>query len=561
MNSDLYDKRLPSRRAVLKGGVATVALLGMVGCTTSNSSDGENNSGGQGSSTLIIGEAAQLTSLDREYEIGQGSFEAMYNVYEPLVEFKRIPFAGSDGSYYLDYDPANWEMRALAENPAVSDDGLTWTLKFRDDITSHSGNPLIAEDFAYGIMRHQALWALGSFYNFVAGLMPRERKSWNIVDDHTLEVSTEYPSPLFKVLMENNAAFGLFDSKAIKANATEDDPWAKSWVQAHGDLAGHGAYTVTENVAGQQTTFAAFDKYYRGTPKLSRVVAKVVSNNSSAVSLLSSGGIQVMRDLLPVEFDTLKEQPNLAVDNFDKGRFQLLFLMLNNKVPPFDNKLVRQAIAWATPYNEIVDNIYKGYASRWNGIISQDYPLFDADAWPYGEGSQIDKAKDLLSQAGVGTLPSIQLMYSTAQPVHAQVARTLQSTLSQIGLELVLQDIADATFTTNLTGHKYEAAVWQDLALTPDIGYAVDLYFLSTAAVNVMQYSSSEVDRLGTEILKTLDLDARTTAASELQRQVLEDSPAVFLAQPHFVIARAKNVKGVTAAPSRALQFFDITVE
>ena len=186
-----------SRRSLLRRGAAmavTLPLLGTVACSRTSTS-GQQRTSGKGAQ-LTIAVSALLASLDREFEIGAASMEAMNNVFEPLVEFSNRPFKDS-GSRVPDYDTGSWELRLLAEEPKVSDDGLTWTLVFREGVKSHSGNPLTAADFAYAIERHQQVWSLGSFYNFVAGLLPRERESWKVVDDRTLEVTTEKPSPLF----------------------------------------------------------------------------------------------------------------------------------------------------------------------------------------------------------------------------------------------------------------------------------------------------------------------------------------------------------------------------
>ena len=73
----------------------------------------------------------------------------------------------------------------------------------------------------------------------------------------------------------------------------------------------------------------------------------------------------------------------VVVDNFDESLFLLLFMMMNNSSEHFSNKDVRQAMAYAMPYDKIVSDVYRGYASEWGGVISRDYPHFDPDAWTY----------------------------------------------------------------------------------------------------------------------------------------------------------------------------------
>ncbi|WP_053204236.1 ABC transporter substrate-binding protein [Jiangella muralis] len=555
----MIDNGMVSRRSLLKlGGIAvTLPLLGTVACSRTPAPSGEPSAGGDGAQ-LTIAVSALMASLDREYEIGAASMEAMNNLFEPLVEFSRRPF-GDSGSPRQHFDSSTWELRLLAEEPAVSDDGLTWTLVFRDDVSSHSGNPLTAEDFAYAIERHQQVWVLGSFYNFVAGLLPRERISWNVVDAQTLEVTTEQPSPLFKILLQNNFAFGLFDAVASRAAGTDADPWATEWMKANGSEAGHGPYTISSHQPGQQTVFTAFDGYHGGAPAVQTVVHRQVDSSSTRVALLKSGEVDIVRDLLPTELKSLEGADGVVVDNFDQSLFLLLFMMMNNSVAPFDDPLVRQAVAYATPYQQIVDDVYQGYASPWKGVISRDYPYFDPDAWIYGDGANPDKARELLAQAGYADGFSCELLCNSSEPVSEQVAILVQSSLSEIGIDFRLNKLSAAAFTERLTGKQYEgAAIWQDLALTPDIGYNCFLYYRSTAFANVAGYASDSTDQLIDVLLTTMDGPEREAVAKEFQRQIVADSPAVFLAQPHYVVARRDHVKGVTAYPSRTIRFDEI---
>lgn len=551
-----------SRRTLVRGMGALAVSIPMIGflnsCATRNAGGGGSASGG--SKELVIAVSALNASLDREYEIGAGSFEAMNNVYEPLVEFGRKPFGDSDEAFVPVYDFKEWELRLLAEEPSVSEDGTTWTLKFREGVMSHSGNELRASDYAYAIERHQGLWALGSFYNFIAGLTPREREVATVVDDYTLEVVTETPNPLFRIMLQNTFAMGVLDAEASMSGSTDDDPWSREWVKANGDKAGHGPYTIVEHSPGQQTIFEAFPDYYRGAPAIDKVTHRLVESSSTRVSLITAGEVDIVRDLLPTEYDSIKDHPGIVVENFDESLFLLLFMMMNNKVQPFDNKQVRQAISYAIPYRQIVDDVYRGYASEWKGIISRDYPFFDPDAWIYGEGGDTAKATALLEEAGYGSGFSSTLLYDASSPLYEQVAVLLQSSLKEIGIQLELKKLSSSAFTEELTGMNYELAVWQDLALTPDIGYNTSLYYSAEAAVNVMQYESAEAQSLVEVLITTLDEGEREQAAKEFQRIVVEDAPAAFLAQPHYVVARRKEVVGITAYPSRTIRFDELDI-
>jgi peptide/nickel transport system substrate-binding protein len=219
---------------------------------------------------------------------------------------------------------------------------------------------------------------------------------------------------------------------------------------------------------------------------------------------------------------------------------------------------VRQALAYAAPYQEIVNNVYQGYAERWNGIISRDYPFFSDAGWIYGNGSNFAKAKILLKSAGYGQGFTVNCIYNASEPENNLVAIQLQTAFHQIGVTLTLQQYAAAEFTSKLSSQQFDTAVWQDLALTPDIGYACYLYFRSNAFSNMGKWNDPRADAYVDQILTTLGETERGRIAKAFQAYVLSQSPQLYLAQPHWVIARRDNVKGVTADTSRALRFNDI---
>jgi peptide/nickel transport system substrate-binding protein len=100
--------------------------------------------------------------------------------------------------------------------------------------------------------------------------------------------------------------------------------------------------------------------------------------------------------------------------------------------------------------------------------------------------------------------------------------------------------------------------VWLDLALTPDIGYACYLFFRSDAFSNMGKYKNPKADQMVDQILTTLDPKKRAAIARRFQRFILDEAAQLYLAQPHYVLARRSNVKGVTSYTSRALRFDDV---
>lgn len=542
------------RRAFLRLSGASAIFGPSVLTLLAGCGDNGSSSGGEAPSTIVYGVPALAEGLDREFFISGPSLEAIGNTFEPITMWKRESF--ENGSFVPRFDTDTWDTNLL-DDLEVSQDGKTWTFRFKRGIMSHSGNELTAADYHYALARHEELWSLGSFYNVVARI-PRFRHAFQTVDKYTIRVSTETPSPTYLRLLENTWAMGPFDSIEAKKHATDDDPWSKKWMKSNGAEAGHGAYTIETYSPGTEIVYAAFADYHRGKPAVQKVIQREIASSASRVSLLESGDIQMTRDLLPVEFEKLAATPGIAVDNFSSSRSRILFLMFQLDKKPFNNPQVRQALAYAAPYSEIVTDVYRGFASEWRGIISRDYPYFTDEPWKYGSGGDVARAKSLLSDAGYRNGFRSELLYNASEPDMELVAIQLQSAFDKVGVHLELVKLAAASFTERYTGKQFSTLLVNELALTPDIGYACYLWYRSDAFVNVMNYKSDRADSLIDDILSTLDEGERESAAKELQALIIEDSPALFLAQPHYVVARRDNLSGVTGYTSRTMRFADL---
>src|SRR5260370_7510020 len=138
------------------------------------------------------------------------------------------------------------------------------------------------------------------------------------------------------------------------------------------------------------------------------------------------------------------------------------------------------------------------------------------------------------------------MLYNADQPDIEQVAIKLQTAFDTIGAHFELQKLASAACTDRYTGKKFDSLLVKELALTPDIGYATYLWYQSKAFVNVMNYNNPQVDQLSETILSTLDEGKRKAAGEQLQNIVVQDSPPLFLAHPHFAFARRPNLKAET---------------
>ena len=109
-------------------------------------------------------------------------------------------------------------------------------------------------------------------------------------------------------------------------------------------------------------------------------------------------------------------------------------LGLNNKVNPFDNKKVRQALAYATPSADIIDAVYLGQGQAPSSLITKGTIGALEDIWPYSVN--LDKAKSLLAEAGYPDGFDMDLVFNLSASTHADSAIFIKDSYSKIGVNV-----------------------------------------------------------------------------------------------------------------------------
>src|SRR5262249_45648757 len=151
---------------------------------------------------------------------------------------------------------------------------------------------------------------------------------------------------------------GPFESGEAKKHATPADPWAKEWLRTHS--ARFRAYQGEKGVPGTETG-PNQKPNLKGEPGFfDKVILKGGPESSARLALLKAGQVDIAWGRNERELQQVEKDPNLQVVRAASNK--QLYIGLGTDKPPFDNKKVRQALAWATPYKDIIDKVYYGHA-------------------------------------------------------------------------------------------------------------------------------------------------------------------------------------------------------
>src|SRR5262245_5938845 len=553
MSSAYADRWRLSRRHLLKG---TAALAGAAAAPWSGARLAEAASP---PGTLVIAAPATPQSLDSEYDVSLGTFEAVAACYDSLLEFERIadtavPTAQREDIKDYPDKPGRVNMKGkLAESWEVDPNGTWARFQLKKGVKSNWGNELTADDVVWTWQRKIALGAIGGFMSNTIGLKkPEQIKAEG---PNTVLFDLGHPNPLL-VKLQVNLYNPIYDQKKCKEVSSADDPWAKKFLE--NETAGFGPYRVEQLVRGQQAVFKGRDDYHGGMPSMHTVVFKEVPTSANRVQLLQGGAVDIAQYLQPLELISLQKAQGVAIETIP-ATF-MLWIELNSKIEPFGNIDVRRAMNFAFPQEQVIRTVFQNLASPLDGAMPDIYPGFNESYFEFAK-QDLDKARELLKGAGLANGFDTVLAYNAGDPVQEPTAILFQTALKQIGVNLQLRKVPAATFYNFVSERKQPMIFYYDSPWCPDPGYSMNLYFHSKSFVNYSNYANPRVDELIDGAARTADMDARLKMMDEVQKIVMSEAPWVFGVFTNYSMARRADIKGWTYYTSNNIRFQDFKRE
>jgi peptide/nickel transport system substrate-binding protein len=472
------------------------------------------------------------------------SYVAAWNIYDRLLSFGRKTLA--DGTQSYDYSKLQPE---LAEDFSVSAEGMSATFKLRKNAVFHDGTPVTARDVKWSYDRAVTVGGFPTF-QMKAGSIEKPEQ-FVVVDDHTFRVDFLRKDKLTLPDMCVPVA-AIFNSQLAKKNATETDPWAMAWMKTN--TAAGGAFKLERWVPGQETVFVRNDQWLSGPlPKLQRVILREVPQAGSRRALMERGDADISVDTPPKDAAEIKAGGiynivGVPVEN------SLQYVGLVTTKPPFDNVKVRQAMAWAVPYDEIYKAAIYGRCVPMyggSGAVDASWPQ------PFPYKTDLAKAKQLLTEGGYPngfeTTISIDLGDATVSEPEAIL---LQQSLAQIGIKTTIEKIPGANFRNamlqkNRPIHIASFGGWLNF---PDY-YFFWGYHSQNAVFNTMSYQNPAMDKLIDAARFETDKAAYAQDIESFVKLSMDEVPRVPLYQQILDVGMQKNIKGYTYWFHRQLDF------
>jgi len=485
------------KRLVLVVLILLLAFTGLVACKRDNKGN-----------TLVLAQVSDVTSLDPHGANDEVSSNLTCQIYSNLVKYT--------------------EDRELVGDLAESWDEIDPTslhFKIREGVKFHNGEDLSLEDIKFSLERAKTQPVVAHIFEDI--------KEVNILDNNTIEIKTYEPSaPLMANLASPTG--GIMSKKATEELGEEIGL----------KPIGTGPFKFVDWKAGEEIIIERFDDYFGDKAKLDRAEYKVMSEGNSQLMALETGELDIAYNIDPVNINIVEENENL--DYITEDSFTVHYLGFNTQKEPFNNKKVRQAIAYGIDMDQILEVVLENRVKK-AGAILNDNVIGSGGSYKNYEYNP-EKARELLKEAGYEKGLNMSLTISDNN-VRKSISELIHGQLSDIGVDLNIDMMEWGGFLEKVGRGDHDAYL---LAATVSTGDGDDPFTLLLhsnqigSAGNRAFYENEEVDRLIEEGRKELNEDKRVKIYEKLQTIVNEDLPIYpmyYNNQSCGISRRVKNFK------------------
>lgn len=448
-------------------------------------------------------------------------------------------------------DKTGKSVAGIAQKWEKSKDGLVWTFHLRDGVKWSNGDPVTAKDFKAGWLRGlnpdtagsnaSMLFVIKNGEKYNAKKVSENEVGIKVIDDKTLQVTLESPTPYFDDLVTFKSFMPL-NQKFY--NEVKD----KYFTEAKYTIS-DGPYTLENWTHDSELKFKKNPNYWDASNvKTENVVLKVIATDS-AVNAFKNKEV----DVTAVTFEQAKEfsgKPELVKAN-DGGIYYLLF---NTGEKEFKNAKIRRAITMAINREELVNKVLEGSEKLTktftpsgiglNGIskdfakeVTTDQPQFN-----------VAEAKKLLAEGlkeeGLTGLPKFEILFNDTGSRKAIAEYIQESLRNNLGVNVELAMVSGKDRIERTKKRDYQVALqnWTGDFLDP-ITY-LDL-FESTNANNRGDFKDAKYDELTKTVKSSADPEVRVPAMIQMEKLISEEQPVTILFQKqklYLVNPKVKNL-------------------
>ena len=487
--------------ALLAGIMAmTMLLTACGGNSNSGSSDNAADNSGDAaeSRTLTIGLAADPQTMDPQALLSGATTAVVSNLYSKLLK--------RDDNMNI--------VKDLVTDYSIVDD-TTWTFTLREDAKFHNGDPLTSADVKFSIERAAKDDTLMEYPHW------KNVESVEIIDDYHFNIKTWEPYPALEALLSKSGG------DILPKNYIEEvgmDAFIKAPI-------GSGPYKFVSYTKDQEVVMEPnLDYYDTVNTTWDKVVFRVLPESSTRVGELLAGGVDIVNNVNPNEWDRINSNDGTSVLLGEGTRVYMLGMKCSEGNETADVR-VRQAIDYAIDDSVIADAVLDGAGVPTltrvaNGVVGQDSSL-------YGKYNfDVDKANQLLDEAGYprgedGIRFTLGLEGSNGRyTLDGDVCQAVASMLEEnVGIKVDLQLYDSTTYVNILSPREFKDAAMYCFGDNFFDGiYAIACY-TPDFSMGETDYNNPRMNELYASAMANMNLEERVAQIQEAQQIAAEEVP------------------------------------
>ncbi|MCH4889025.1 glutathione ABC transporter substrate-binding protein [Acidaminobacter sp. JC074] len=495
--------------------VCMMVLSSVVACSQNQDSAtaSGNNSLGESTETqevlkedLTVAISADIASLDPQGHNDTKS-ELVTNVL-----FNRLFRLNQD--FGIDPDLAEeWSQPSPTE----------WVIKIKEGVKFHDGSEMKASDVKFSFERSKEM---PKVQHVLA-----EMDTIEVVDDYTVKITTKTAFAPFLYTLAHAGA-SIIPEAYVNAGGNFDDP------------IGTGPYKFVSWASGDKIVVEKFDGYFdeNNMGHMKKITFRVIPEGTSRTIALETGEVDLVQELETIDMPKVEEAQNLSVYTTESTRVD--FFAVNNEKPPFDNKLVRQALNYAIDKQAIMIVAINGAGAEAKSVLAPSMLGYKGSDYSYDP----EKAKALLAEAGFEN--GFEMTIWASGDERKRIAEVIQANLLEVGITASIEMYEWATYIDLLMKGEEESLIigWSsnpdpDQTLTP-------LYHSSNiGGFNFSRINDSKIDELIETARVEMDLDKRIAMYNEFHEYIMDEAPIVPLFVKFNVVGANAALKDVELSP------------
>jgi peptide/nickel transport system substrate-binding protein len=486
---------------------------------------------GPAKTSAIIGQGATPSGLDPFFIANPYDLALYMSVFDSLFD--------------LDFD--TMEIVPIMVEEWEQTDDVTWAFKLKEGIQFHKGyGEVTAEDWCFWV--NKIVTEKAPPYFIMGSGMVKEAV---VTGTYTFEAHMSEPWAAFPLTSLVSYGGVVPCKKAYEEMGPEE--FAVNPI-------GAGPFELESWTPGGEVVLKRFEDYHDPSlPKLDELVFQGIPDVVVRMEKIRNGEIDFTVGLDKKDMPTLREDPNIQV--LDAGGWNWDYITFNLDLPdrPWLDTRVRKAICYAVDRTAIVNSIYYGGATLEDDSLPAGYLGADPDQEFYPNTADLDKARELMDEAGYADGFTMPCMTSDKENLRREL-QVVADQLRQINIEVEIEQTDAGTYRARWQNYEFETILEDAGMASPDSDSALYWWYHTApeggSNLGADGYSNPDLDAILEEARQNSDSDERARLYREACEIIAEDCPKVIICNVNEEWVLNAGLEGFYPTPQRMFPYF-----